>query len=83
MRTKDESEWIKIPNHHTPLVSKELFEKANASIKRFKIPKRKQHSYPLRGKVFAAPANMLCTVPMRLFIAAGFPIWILHSLAMV
>ena len=52
MRTKDESEWIKIPNHHTPLVSKELFEKANASIKRFKIPKRKQHSYPLRGKVF-------------------------------
>ena len=52
MRTKDESEWIKIPNHHTPLVNKELFEKANASIKRFKIPKRKQHSYPLRGKVF-------------------------------
>ena len=27
-------------------------DKANASIKRFKIPKRKQHSYPLRGKVF-------------------------------
>ena len=24
----------------------------SASIKRFKIPKRKQHSYPLRGKVF-------------------------------
>lgn len=38
---------------------------------------------PFEERYFAAPANMLCTVPMRLFTAAGFPIWILHSLAMV
>lgn len=27
---------------------------------------------PFEERYFAAPANMLCTVPMRLFTAAGF-----------
>ena len=51
MRSKAESDWIKIPNHHIPLVNEEIFSKANASIQRFKIPNRKKHNYLLRGKV--------------------------------
>ena len=44
MRSKEESDWIKIPNHHIPLVNEEIFSKANASIQRFKIPNRKKHN---------------------------------------
>ena len=51
MRSKAESDWIKIPDHHIPLVNEEIFSKANASIQRFKIPNRKKHNYLLRGKV--------------------------------
>ena len=51
-RPKDESEWFKLPDHHTPIVSKELFDKANASIRRFRIPNKKRRDYLLRGKVF-------------------------------
>ena len=51
MRSKAESDWIKIPDHHIPLVNEEIFSKANASIQRFKIPNRKKHDYLLRGKV--------------------------------
>lgn len=38
---KDESEWFKIPNHHPAIVSVDLFEKANASIKRFSLSNKK------------------------------------------
>lgn len=51
-RRKDESEWIKIPDHHPAIVSKELFEQANASMLRYPQPNKKQHDYLLRGKVF-------------------------------
>ena len=51
-RKKDRSEWIIIPDHHTPIISKELFDRANSNIRRFKIPNRKNRDYPLRGKVF-------------------------------
>ena len=50
IRLKDESEWYKIPDHHPAIVSKELFEQAKAGIRRFSIPNKKQHDYPLRGK---------------------------------
>ncbi len=49
---KDESEWFKIPNHHPAIVSVDLFEKANASIKRFSLSNKKLRDYLLRGKVF-------------------------------
>lgn len=49
---KDESEWFKIPNHHPAIVSVDLFEKANASIKRFSLSNKKPRDYLLRGKVF-------------------------------
>ena len=51
MIKRDESEWIKIPNHHESIVSKELFERANAVRRTFKQPNKQQRSYPLRGKV--------------------------------
>ena len=52
MKLKDESEWFKIPDHHPAIVSMELFEKANASIRRFSLPNKKRRDYLLRGKVF-------------------------------
>ena len=55
VRLKDESEWFKIPDHHPAIVSRELYEKANASIKRMKrksSTSRTVHEYPLRKKVF-------------------------------
>lgn len=52
MKLKDESEWFKIPDHHSAIVSKELFEQANTSIKRFSLPNKKRRDYLLRGKVF-------------------------------
>ncbi len=51
-RKKDRSEWIIIPDHHTPIISKELFDRANSNIRRFKIPNRQKRDYLLRGKVF-------------------------------
>ncbi len=52
VRMNDESEWIKIPDHHEPLISKELFELAKSKIRKFKLPNKQQRDYPLRGKVF-------------------------------
>lgn len=49
---KDESEWVKIPDHHTPIISQELFERANSNIKRHKLPNKKKRDHLLRGKVF-------------------------------
>ena len=51
-RMKDESQWIKIPDHHTAIVSKELFAQVKAQLPRFKCPKKNTRIYPLRGKVF-------------------------------
>lgn len=52
VRRKDESEWFKIPEHHPAIVSKDLYEKANASIRKFNLPQKKQRNYLLRGKVY-------------------------------
>ena len=52
VRLKDESEWIKIPDHHPAIVSKELFEQAQAKRRHFKCPKKSTNQYPLRAKVF-------------------------------
>ena len=48
----DESEWIKIPDHHEPIISRELFELAKSKIRKFKLPNRQRRDYPLRSKVF-------------------------------
>lgn len=52
LRLNDESEWIKIPDHHTPIISKELFESAKSKIRKFKLPNKQTRDYLLRGKVF-------------------------------
>ena len=51
-RLKDESEWIKIPDHHPAIVSMELYEQANAVRRQFKQPNKQRRDYLLRGKVF-------------------------------
>lgn len=57
VRLNDESEWIKIPDHHEPLISRELFELAKSKIRKFKLPNKQQRDYLLRGKVFCGCCN--------------------------
>lgn len=52
VRLKDESEWIKIPNHHPAIVSREQFDLAQKTVTGPKCVKRQTHSYPLYGKVY-------------------------------
>lgn len=51
-RQRDESEWIKIPNHHPAIVSKELFDLVQSKRRHINYPRRNVHMYPLRGKIF-------------------------------
>ena len=51
LRMKDESQWIKIPDHHPAIISKELFDQVQTRRARFKCPKNTR-TYPLRGKVY-------------------------------
>ena len=52
VRMKDESQWVKIPDHHQAIISRELFDQVQAQRPRFKCPKKKARAYPLRSKVF-------------------------------
>ena len=52
VRLNDESEWIKIPDHHEPIISRELFKVANGKIRRYKQPNKRPRDYLLRGKVY-------------------------------
>lgn len=52
VRLKDESNWIKIPDHHPGIISRELFQQVQKQMVRFKAPKKKTRCYALRGKVF-------------------------------
>ena len=51
-RMKDESKWIKIPNHHETIVSIDLYNRANKALRHFSQPNKQIHHYPLKGKVF-------------------------------
>ena len=50
-RLKPESEWVKIPDHHPAIISKELYEQVKILMKRGKCPKTKRPDYPLKSKV--------------------------------
>jgi len=50
-RLKPESEWVKIPDHHAAIVSKELYEQVKAVMTRFKCNKTQRPDYPLKSKV--------------------------------
>ena len=52
VRMKDESQWVKIPDHHPAIIGKELFEQVQARLCRAPAPKKNVHTYPLRQKVF-------------------------------
>ena len=52
VRMKDESQWVKIPDHHQAIISRELFDQVQAQRPRFKCPKKNARAYPLRSKVF-------------------------------
>ena len=52
VQLKDESQWVKIPDHHQAIISKELFNQVQAQRPRFKCPKKTARVYPLRGKVY-------------------------------
>lgn len=52
VRMKDESQWVKIPDHHPAIISKELFDQVQAQRPRMKSPKKNVNAYPLRCKVF-------------------------------
>lgn len=50
-RRRDESEWIKIPNHHTAIVDAALFQQVNEKRHHFSIPQKHPNDYLLKGKV--------------------------------
>ena len=52
VRMKDESQWVKIPNHHPAIVSKELYDQVQALRPHTKCAKKNINVYPLRSKVF-------------------------------
>lgn len=52
VRMKDESQWVKIPDHHPAIIGKELFEQVQARLCRAPAPKKNVHTYPLKQKVF-------------------------------
>ena len=52
VRMKDESQWVKIPGHHPPIVSRELFDQVQAQRHLFKCSRKNVNTYPLRDKVF-------------------------------
>ncbi len=51
-RLKDESEWIKIPDHHPAIVSQEEYETAQIHLRKRQCSKKTIVAYTLRGKVY-------------------------------
>jgi site-specific DNA recombinase len=49
-RLNDESEWIKIPNHHPAIIEKAVYEQVQAKLLHFKCDKHNRE-YILRGKI--------------------------------
>ena len=52
VRLKEKSQWVKIPDHHPAIVSREMFEEVQDKLTRVKCGAKAPHSYPLLGKVF-------------------------------
>ena len=52
VRLKDESQWVKIPDHHPAIVSKELYNQVQALRPHTNSVKKNINTYPLRSKVF-------------------------------
>ena len=52
VRLKDESQWVKIPDHHPAIISREVFEQVQTLRPKKACVKKNINVYPLRGKVF-------------------------------
>ena len=52
VRQKDREQWYIIPDHHQAIVDRDTFDAAHKSMTRFKLPVKKTHEYPLKGKIF-------------------------------
>lgn len=52
VRKRDENEWIKIPDHHQAIITKELFQRVQELNPKKRCIKKNVNLYPLRGKVF-------------------------------
>ena len=52
VKLKDESQWVKIPDHHPAIISKELYDRVQALRPKVSGMKKNVNTYPLRGKVF-------------------------------
>lgn len=50
-RLKSREKWFIIENHHGALVDKAIFEKVQATVRRYPLPNKASHTYPLKGKV--------------------------------
>lgn len=57
VRKRDESKWYKIPNAHPAIIDKQVFDKVQEQLLRFKCPKEKQAEYPLKGKIICGSCN--------------------------
>jgi len=51
-RLKPESEWVKIPDHHPAIISKELYSQVQSVMTKFKCFKKQRPGYPLKTKVY-------------------------------
>ena len=56
-KLKNENDWIKIPEHHTAIISKEDFEKVQKIRKTHKSQKKKKNNHALKGKVICGCCN--------------------------
>lgn len=52
VRMKDESEWVKIPDHHPAIINKELYDQVQKLFRRGPCVKKSKKDYLLREKVF-------------------------------
>ena len=56
-RYKDESEWIKIPNHHPVIIEPNFYKEVQAKLRRWNGKKEKVHEYPLKSKIVCGCCN--------------------------
>ena len=52
VRLKTEDQWVKIADHHPPIISREVFGQVQALRPKISCVKKNINTYPLRGKVF-------------------------------
>ena len=61
VRMKDESEWFKIPNHHPPIISMELYNQVQSQLTHRRCIKKRKKEYILKGRVFCGNCHHALT----------------------